>query len=118
MQQATGLLRHKKLTDVLDIGIGTGAFADIFHKRGCRIRGIDPSREMLKECQKEHSSFELSVGSFTIHDFSEHEFDTVISSFAFHEVNPQDREEACQSLYKIIRPGGFFCMVDILLLPG
>lgn len=34
LQQAAELLRHKKPTDVLDIGIGTGAFADIFHKRG------------------------------------------------------------------------------------
>jgi ubiquinone/menaquinone biosynthesis C-methylase UbiE len=34
--------------DVLDIGTGTGIFAEAFSKRGMKVTGIDPNPEMLR----------------------------------------------------------------------
>jgi len=44
-----GDITNKKL---LEVGIGTGAFAVEFKKRGAEVYGIDPANNMLEIAQK------------------------------------------------------------------
>jgi ubiquinone/menaquinone biosynthesis C-methylase UbiE len=39
-------------TNVLDVGIGSGIFAEAFSKRGMNVTGIDPNPEMLKAAKE------------------------------------------------------------------
>ena len=40
-----------QVATVLDVGTGSGIFAEIFAKRGCSITGIDPNPAMLSAAQ-------------------------------------------------------------------
>jgi putative AdoMet-dependent methyltransferase len=45
-------------------------------------------------------------------------FDAVVSSFCFHEVPPAERETACREVYRVIRKGGYLCLLDIMFASG
>jgi putative AdoMet-dependent methyltransferase len=99
---------------VLDIGIGTGGFASRFYQRGSRIVGVDISANMLEQCRERYPEFDLHQGAFTPLPFAGNSFDAVISSFCFHEVAPEERSAALREVFRVVKPGGLFCLLDIL----
>jgi ubiquinone/menaquinone biosynthesis C-methylase UbiE len=38
----------------------------------------------------------------------------MISSFTFHEVSPNERGYACQEVFRVLKPGGWFTLLDII----
>lgn len=106
--------RRPALHHILDIGVGTGAFAALLEGPGVQITGIDPSLPMLARCREKHPGFELRQGSFLEIPFGSGSFDLVISSFALHEVEPHLRAEACAGMARVLRPGGWLCLLDII----
>ena len=111
---ASALLPITARQSVLDIGIGTGAFAERLEKRGATITGIDPSAKMLEKCHEIHPDYRLKIGSFTDIPFEDGQFDAIVASFAFHEVAVDQRETVCQKLMNLLKPNGYVCMVDII----
>ena len=99
---------------VLDIGVGTGAFAALLDTQQTRISGIDLSEGMLDQCRSLHPNYELTVGTFTSVPFPDQRFDVVVSSFCFHEVEPAERLKACREVYRVLKPGGNLCLLDIM----
>lgn len=99
---------------LLDIGIGTGNFAQRFEPKGAIVSGIDLSEAMVAECKKLHPNYELRTGTFQTIPFSGDEFDVVVSSFCFHEVPPSQRLDACREVYRVLRTGGHLCLLDII----
>ena len=99
---------------LLDIGIGTGNFAQRFEAKGTVVSGLDPSEAMIAECRKLHPNYELRTGTFQTIPFSENEFDVVVSSFCFHEVPPSQRLDACREVNRVLRKGGHLCFLDII----
>ena len=82
-------LRHRLLRQasgkVLEIAVGTGKNLQ-YYSRGCRIIGIDVSREMLNVARKRAARLSTDI-SFLLGDaealpFSDHSFDTVVSSLS------------------------------------
>jgi len=45
-------LKSIKAKNVLDVGTGSGIFAEAFSKRGMNVTGIDPNPEMLKAAKE------------------------------------------------------------------
>ncbi|MCL6443048.1 MAG: methyltransferase domain-containing protein [Alicyclobacillus sp.] len=88
---------------VLDIGIGTGGFAQLFEQQGARISGIDLSERMIDECKRRHPAYDLRLGTFQRVPYSNETFDAVISSFCFHEVPIHERRAACNEVYRARR---------------
>jgi ubiquinone/menaquinone biosynthesis C-methylase UbiE len=99
---------------VLDIGIGTGVFGAALAARGGTVCGLDVSSEMLARCSELHPEFELRPGGFTSNPWESSRFDVVVSSFAFHEVPPAERLQACRELARVTKPGGHACLLDIM----
>ncbi|MCB9460794.1 MAG: methyltransferase domain-containing protein [Anaerolineaceae bacterium] len=99
---------------VLDIGIGTGGFADLLYQRGAHITGVDFSPVMLEKCAELHPDFELHQSRFLPLPFEDDRFDVVISSFTFHEVPPRLRQQALQEVARVLKLGGVFSMLDII----
>lgn len=111
---ASALLPVQADQSVLDIGIGTGAFAERLEKQGANITGIDPSEKMLEKCRELHPDFRLEIGLFTDIPFENEEFNAIVTSFAFHEVAVGQREAVFQQFVKLLKPSGYVCLVDII----
>lgn len=67
---------------LLDVGCGTGLFSQVFK---CRITGIDPSREMLREMKKKvHGNGDYVQGEAEHLPFEDDVFDVVLCVSAIH----------------------------------
>lgn len=100
--------------EVLDVGIGTGAFAALLAARGARITGLDVSEEMLARCRASHPEFALRVGSFAPIPLPDARFDAAVASFAFHEVPVPSRPQAIAELARVLKPGAHVCLLGII----
>ena len=99
---------------LLDIGIGSGAVARRFAERGAHITGIDISEKMLDLCREQNPDFELHQGTFTVIPAPDAVFDGIVSGFAFHETPLPKREAACREMARVLKPGGYLCLLDII----
>lgn len=114
LKEAAAMVPVQPDARILDIGIGTGAFATLFAERGARIWGIDPSSRMLERCRLAHPNFSLGKGSFQSIPHSAQQFDAVVSSFSFHEVPLAARNRACAETVRVLKTQGFLCLLDIM----
>ncbi len=114
MQQFTAALPDSTAAHVLDIGIGGGALASRLAERGATITGIDISQKMLDVCAEKYPDFDLHIGTFTHIPAPDAAFDGVVAGFAFHEVLIAERRVACDEMARVLKPGGYVCIVDIM----
>lgn len=72
---------------VLDIGTGSGLFAEEFAEHGLEVSGIDVSEEMLKEAQKylPHGNFKKGLAEDI--PFPDGSFDLVFLGVVLHETD-------------------------------
>ena len=50
------------ISSVIDIGTGTGVFAEAFHARGLQVAGVDANRDLLKRARSHVPSGEFKIG--------------------------------------------------------
>ena len=92
-------------TSVLDLGSGTGAAFD--QLLNYETTAIDPDKKML-----ELNSFESKVlGSAENLPFDDNSFDNVFCSFVWRNVT--DTSKALAEVYRVLRPGGKFILLDM-----
>lgn len=101
---------------ILDIGIGTGNFAEAVEKDPDHIYGLDISTKMLEACHEKHPEYHLKQGKFINISFPDHHFDAVISSFCFHEVRLEERYKACREALRVLKTGGCLNLLDIMFV--
>lgn len=94
---------------VLDLGCGFG-----WHCRYAReqqassVIGVDISENMLQKAQEMTDDSAISYMRMPIEDidFSDNQFDVVLSSLALHYV--ESFEQICKKVYRCLKPGGTF----------
>ena len=92
-------------TSVLDLGSGTGAAFD--QLLNYETTAIDPDKKML-----ELNTFENKVlGSAENLPFEDNSFDNVFCSFVWRNVS--DANKALEEVYRVLRPGGKFILLDM-----
>ncbi len=92
-------------TSVLDLGSGTGAAFD--QLLDYDTTAIDPDKKML-----ELNSFKNKVlGSAENLPFEDNCFDNVFCSFVWRNVS--DTNKALHEIYRVLRPGGKFVLLDM-----
>ena len=103
---------------ILDIGCGTGTLA-IFIKRlhpGVDVIGLDPDPKALARAQwkAEHAgiSIRLDQGFADELPYENASFDRVFSTFMFHHVPLDKKEEALSEVRRVLTTGGCFHMLD------
>ncbi len=111
------LVNPGKGMTVLDIGIGTGLLAEELNSRGCIIHGVDFSGKML-----EKAKLRIPSGLYDIVDvskdhfgrFSGYEYDRVVSSYAFHHFNLQQKTKIIKrTLKQNLSPNGKMIIADV-----
>ena len=90
---------------VLDLGSGTGAaFEQLLN---FETTAVDPDKKML-----ELNTFENKVQGFAEDlPFEDNSFDNVFCSFVWRNVS--DTNKALEEVYRVLRPGGKFILLDM-----
>lgn len=107
---------------VLDVACGTGDFSILIaRKKNCGVTGVDISEGMLSEMRRkvEKANLDRHVaaleGDCAALPFRESSFDTVTVAFGVR--NFEDRNQCLKEIFRVLRPGGRFVMLE-LGVPG
>jgi ubiquinone/menaquinone biosynthesis C-methylase UbiE len=75
----------------IDIGTGSGIFAEGFAKKGLDVCGIDPNSEMLKAAQSSVPQGKFTNGTAENLPFKDNAFDLVFLGHVLHESDDIDK---------------------------
>lgn len=101
-----------------DVGSGTGVFGLCFADLASRLSFIDTSVGMLEELSRKLEESGIGGASVLNHDISsgppagkDEAYDLVVSLMAFHHI--EDYHAALASIYRMLRKGGYACIIDL-----
>lgn len=104
-----------KVTNILDVGCGTGLYWPVLARYGDDISGIDSSESMIDEAKRLVAAKSLkhikpSVQNSGDIQFPDGSFDVVLCVDALHHI-PQLRR-AVGEFHRVLKPGGRFLAVE------
>jgi len=102
---------------ILDLGTGTGALLALVRARSpeCLLTGLDPAPAMLEKARQKFASdpaisfIQGSAARITAPDQS---FDTVVSNFALHHLEHDQKRQCAEEIFRVLRPGGLLIFGD------
>ena len=101
---------------IADLGCGTGEMLAGLLGRGEKtLIGVDVSPEMLEQARlrlPERPNLELRIGELEHLPMREQEADAALMSMVLYHVS--EPEKAIREVYRVLRPGGLFLLVDFL----
>ncbi|WP_336762579.1 methyltransferase domain-containing protein [Paenibacillus sp. USHLN196] len=100
----------------LDIGTGTGNLAGKLLQNGADMTAIDQSREMLRRCRTKYPEMHVKLGNFLALPFTDHSFDFVVSSFAFHHLSSDQQLLALQEMQRVLTSRGRIGLTDLMFI--
>jgi demethylmenaquinone methyltransferase/2-methoxy-6-polyprenyl-1,4-benzoquinol methylase len=111
-------------TKVLDLCCGSGQATQVLVKYSQNVTGLDASPLSLKRAQQNVPQAEYVEAFAEKMPFSDDSFDLVHTSAALHEMKPEQLKQIIQEVYRVLKPGGIFTLVDfhaptnLLFVPG
>ncbi|MEH2023218.1 class I SAM-dependent methyltransferase [Nostoc sp.] len=106
-----GLTIHSD-TQVLDLCCGSGQTTEFLVKNSQNVTGLDASPKSLQRARlnvPEASYLEAFAEEMP---FADNLFDVVHTSVALHEMQPQQLRKIINEVYRVLKPGGVFTLVD------
>jgi ubiquinone/menaquinone biosynthesis C-methylase UbiE len=103
---------------VLDLGCGTATLTVMVKQAHpeAEVTGLDGDPQVLQigRAKAEKAGVALTLDQGMAYDlpYLEASFDRVLSSLMFHHLTTQDKQRAIQEVYRVLRPGGSFLIVD------
>lgn len=99
---------------VLDIGVGTGNLAKRFLENNYRVVGIDQSREMLRVAKHKYPNLKVRLGEFLKIPFNDKVFDIIVSTYAFHHLNSEEKSLAIKEMIRVLKDNGKIVIGDLM----
>jgi len=82
---------NSAIRSLIDIGTGSGLFAEEFSKKNIRVTGIDSNPEMIEAARNFVPGCDFHTASAESLPFDDNIFDTAFFGLAFHEVDDYQR---------------------------
>lgn len=96
---------------VLDLGCGDGLNVSILRKRGVlKIVGLDMSKDLLKEAQKNNPDIKFYLGLAEKLPFKNNRFDVVLVDSVFHHLMEYPKNIA--EIKRVLVSGGILCFIE------
>lgn len=111
-------------TKILDLCCGSGQATKVLVQYSQNVTGLDASPLSLKRAQQNVPQAQYIEAFAEAMPFTDHSFDLVHTSVALHEMEVNQLREILQEVYRVLKPGGVFALVDFhtptnpLFLPG
>lgn len=110
-EEVLRLVAEKAKGVVVDIGCGTG---NILEFAKCEeYIGVEPSAGMRAKFLGKHG-FEPLNGHFLAIPLPDGRVDTVITTYAFHHVPDEEKEDAIKEMLRVLKPGGRIIIADVM----
>lgn len=112
------------LTKILDLCCGSGQATQVLVQYSPNVTGLDASPLSLERARRNVPDATFTEGWAEKMPFASAEFDLVHISAALHEMDSQQLNQILQEVYRVLKPGGVFTLVDFhqphnfLLWPG
>ena len=99
-------------TQVLDLCCGSGQTTEFLVKFSQNVTGLDASPKSLQRA-RQNVPLAFYVEAFAEDmPFADNLFDVVHTSVALHEMQPQQLRKIINEVYRVLKPGGVFTLVD------
>jgi demethylmenaquinone methyltransferase/2-methoxy-6-polyprenyl-1,4-benzoquinol methylase len=111
-------------TKVLDLCCGSGQATGVLVEYFQDVTGLDASPLSLKRAQQNVPQAKYVEAFAEQMPFPDNSFDLVHTSAALHEMAPLQLRQIIKEVYRVLKPGGIFTLVDFhapsnwLFLPG
>lgn len=90
---------------VLDVGCGTGELTAQIAAKGCEVKGIDQSNNMIQKARLNFPKLDFVQGDILNMSLEKGEFDTVFSNAVFHWI--KDQQKLVEKIQQVLQPGGY-----------
>jgi len=111
-------------TKVLDLCCGSGQATQYLVQYSQDVTGLDVSPVSLERAKRNVPQAQYVEALAESMPFGDGGFDLVHTSVAMHEMKPQQLRQILQEVYRVLKPGGVFAMMDfhkptnLLFVPG
>lgn len=111
-------------TQVLDLCCGSGQTTQFLVARSHYVTGLDASPRAIHHAQQNVPDATFIEGWAEKMPFADAQFDLVHTSVALHEMRPPQLRQIVQEVYRVLKPGGTFALIDFhqptnpLMMPG
>ena len=99
-------------TKVLDLCCGSGQATSVLVEYSQNVTGLDASPLSLKRAQRNVPQAKYVEAFAENMPFADNSFDLVHTSVALHEMNPEQLQQILNEVYRVLKPGGIFTLVD------
>ncbi|AFY48218.1 methylase involved in ubiquinone/menaquinone biosynthesis [Nostoc sp. PCC 7524] len=106
-----GLTIHSD-THILDLCCGSGQATQFLVKYSQNVTGLDASPLSLQRARQNVPEAVYVEAFAEKMPFADHQFDVVHTSAALHEMQPEQLQAIIQEVYRVLKPGGVFTLVD------
>lgn len=99
-------------TQVLDLCCGSGQTTQFLVQRSRQVTGLDASPQSLDRAKQNVPEAAYEQGWAEDMSFPPEQFDLVHTSVAMHEMAPQQRHDIFKQVFRVLKPGGYFALID------
>ncbi len=114
LKETVNQIRFSKGSTVLDIGSGTGNLADVAYQNGYNAIGIEPNQKMRQISQAKYPHIPAQNGSFLTLNVPDNSIDAIISSYAFHHLDDEEKAKSIKLMASKLRPEGKIIIADTM----
>lgn len=98
---------------IIDIGCGTGNLCGPISDK-INVIGIDKNEEMLEYVKNKYKNMNVRVGSFLDEPIDKNYADIVVTTFAFHGLNDNEKKIAIKNMMDYLKSKGKIIIVDFM----
>jgi len=101
----------KKKSKILDLGCGTGRFANYYAKRGHNVIGIDFSKEMIRIGKRKYKNLKLIHKDMLKIKYKKETFDAICITYSLFHVTKNNAKKVIKNSYNWLKPNGILFLV-------
>lgn len=108
------LIAFRSHGNILEFGVGTGNLTKKLIEHGHHVIGVEPSRKMREIAQKKLPDVTILDGHFLDFPYEDLAVDTITSSYAFHHLTDEEKEQAIARYARLLPQGGKIVFGDTI----